>query len=161
MRQAAAGNKKGLKLVHLCVWRIGIKRCVSATGRGRGPDRARRSNGIALRAGRAADNVRVKRHLRRQQGNELRSAYLTKISQRQPLSLARMHHTATLTIWKREGAFTIPSVDCSEQREEGRVLTYRQELAIAEGPALGRKVKRKKILTSATKGSAILVISLF
>jgi hypothetical protein len=54
-----------------------------------------------------------------------------------------MHWGAALQIGKREGRLAITAVGCSQQREEGCILTYRQELPIAECPTGGRKVKWK------------------
>src|SRR6185369_5567876 len=54
-----------------------------------------------------------------------------------------MHCGVALQIRKRKGRLTITAIGCSQQREEGRILAYRQELPGAECPTFGRKVEWK------------------
>src|SRR6185295_9774299 len=54
-----------------------------------------------------------------------------------------MHWGSALQIRKREGRLAITAIGCSQEREEGRILAYRQELPIAECPTFGRKVEWK------------------
>src|ERR1044072_3252015 len=63
--------------------------------------------------------------------------------ERQARALAGMHRRAALQIWQREVGLAIAAVVGPEEREEGRVLHYRHELAIAPGPAFRREVEWK------------------
>src|SRR6185369_9771103 len=54
-----------------------------------------------------------------------------------------MHCGVALQIRKRKGRLTITAIGCSQQREEGRILAYWQELPTAECPTFGRKVEWK------------------
>src|SRR5215510_14413748 len=54
-----------------------------------------------------------------------------------------MHWGVALHIRKRKGRLAITAIGCSQQREEGCILAYRQELPIAECPTFGRKVEWK------------------
>src|SRR6266536_1596641 len=54
-----------------------------------------------------------------------------------------MHRRITLHIRQGKVAFAVASISRSEKREQGRILTERQYLTIAKGPAFRRKVKWK------------------
>src|ERR1043166_4597373 len=87
--------------------------------------------------------MRVGRHLRLEQGDELRATGLAEIMQGKSRALARMHRSVSLHIRQGEGGLAVATVSGPQEREERCVLRDRQELAGTKGPAFGREVERK------------------
>src|ERR1043165_849235 len=85
----------------------------------------------------------VNRHFRNQQGNGLLSTGLAKIIQRQTWSLAGMHRRIAHHVRKRESAFPVAAIRCSEKRKQRSVLADGQQLSVAHRPAFGREVEWK------------------
>ena len=73
----------------------------------------------------------------------VKDAGFTQIMERQAGPLAGMHGRAPLQIRQREVGLAIATIGGAEEREEGSVLRYRHELAIAPRPTLRREVERK------------------
>src|SRR4051794_23150657 len=62
---------------------------------------------------------------------------------RQARALSRMHRRVFLHVGKSEVGFAISSIGGSKEREQGRVLREREDLAVTERPALRGEVERK------------------
>src|SRR3954454_375790 len=71
------------------------------------------------------------------------AALLAEVVEREAGPLPGMHRSATLKVRKRERRLSVPSVRRAEEREERRVLAERQQLDVAERPALRREVERE------------------
>ncbi len=88
-------------------------------------------------------SMRVSRYLGLRERDRLRAARLAFIVQAQSVALPLLDRNTTLQVGQREVAPAIAAVDRPEEREQSGVLTKGQQLAIAEGPALGREVARE------------------
>ena len=102
---------------------------------------------------RRAHRVAVRRDLGLQQRDGLGAAGLAEVVQREP----RPWPGASGALPCRSGSanvlLAVAAVGRAEQREQRGVLRDRQQLAVAQRPALGREVERKMRI-SATNGSA-------
>src|SRR5262245_29512998 len=83
----------------------------------------------------------VRWYLRLEQRDCLAAACLAEVMKRQAGPLTGMHRRVTLHVGQREVRFAVAAVGVAEQGEKRRVLRERENLAVAEGPALGREVE--------------------
>jgi len=87
--------------------------------------------------------MRVSGHFRLKQGHVLFAALLTQEARAQAGALALLHGCGALEVWQGKVALAIAAVSCAQKREQSCVLADGQELAIAQRPADGSKVKRE------------------
>src|SRR5215469_3109869 len=52
-----------------------------------------------------------------------------------------MHRNLPLQVRQREGRRAVAAIGCTKDREQGSVLLYREQLAVAHCPAVRREVK--------------------
>src|SRR5207253_3858955 len=89
------------------------------------------------------ERVRVPGHRGVEQRHRLLAARLPLRVVGQALPLARLDRHRALKIRQREVGLAVTAVHRAEQREERRVLRYRQQLAVARGPAGRGEVVRE------------------
>jgi hypothetical protein len=143
VRLTAAGDRRTERAHRHVFPGYGRRIYVSEPFLSAGPDVVRRTGIGGGEVGCGLSGVAMGGYFRLQQCDCLLAADLAQVAQAQARALAGLHGRGALEVGQREVALAVAAVYGTEKGKQRRVLANRQELAIAQGPALGGKVSRE------------------